>query len=199
MADRICTDPGCDNEPGVEHQHPGRIVGPGGEPFLTEAQVRAAVADGDMPPCAGPEGRGDGTCPHGPAPVMIAGYDDRMRCPPCNKVHIALVEREAGASAPNATEPRFVSAALDRRARIGDTLRKRRIGALFDKMEAAGHTGRPTESVNLQPIEPGEPRDMKEAMARDEHGTREEGIDDAERRRRIHAKYSKRSDGNKLR
>ena len=174
----------------------GKIILPGDHEGMTEKQRSAAVNEGDLPPCEGTPGVG---CPHPVQPVMIAGYDDKMRCPACNKVHIALVEQEAGESNPLAEAPQFVSAKLDAKARMGENLRRKRIGKLFDKFEQEGHRGRPSESINLQPVAEGDFKDMKDAMAKDEHGTRDEGISEAEKRQRILAKYGQRKGGSKMR
>lgn len=172
-----------------------RIITPGQHEGMTPKQAAAALLPEELPPCVGNEGN---DCPHPVQPVLIAGYDDKYRCPACNRVHIALVEEEAGASTPNATQPKFVSRKLDVKAKLQDRKRAASVSKMFDKFEAKGHRGRPTNAVNLQPIEEGEYRDMKEAMAADEHGTRDEGISPEERKRRILAKYSKRTGGNKL-
>ncbi len=64
--------------------------------------------------------------------------------------------------------------------------------ALYNKFEKAGHTGRPSEaSAPSADVDPGDYRDMKDFMTRDEHGTREAGITEDERRARILKKYGR--------
>jgi hypothetical protein len=163
----------------------GQIITPNQiEPLTTEQQKRT-VKEEEMPPC---EANPNQACMSSFQPMMIAGYDDKMRCPTCHRIHVELVMEEAGNSPPN-TEPQFVSPKLDKRAR---TERQARMDSLYDKLEAKGHSGRPSRDGTTT-VKDGDPVDMKDAMTKDEFKTREQGISNEERRQRILAKYSKRT------
>ncbi|MBE9473079.1 MAG: hypothetical protein IMY75_13380, partial [Chloroflexi bacterium] len=79
------------------------------EPMTPTQQSKALLPD-ELPPCTGNPGV---ECPHPIQPVMISGYDDKMRCPACNKVHVALVEQEAGNNSNPNSAPQFISAKLN--------------------------------------------------------------------------------------
>ena len=115
----------------------------------------------EMPPC---EGNPNQPCRNPIVPTLIAGFDDKFRCVACNRIHIALVDREAGSSEPNATQPKFVSPRLSTKA---EAMRRKQIFERYRKIEVE----RPTE-----------PRVEQQSAVTDE-----------ERRLKILAKYGKRS------
>lgn len=165
------------------------VILPGGQ-GQTQKQQSAAAKQDELPPCAGNPSI---PCLSGATDFMIKGYDDKLRCNRCNAVHVELVYKEAGESAPN-TEPQFVAPKLDTRVQ---SERAARINALHGRLSDAGVVGSHTEA-SPRILQPGEAVDMRDAMTKDEQGTRAGGISDDERRRRIMAKYSKKKEGGKL-
>lgn len=188
----------------------GEIIMPGDEPAQTSKQQSAAIKGHEMPECAG---NPQLPCPSGLTDFMVKGYDDKHRCNPCNNVHVELVMQEAGESTPDATRPQFVAHKLDVRARLEGMSRRKRIEGMLDKLEGGrvdprtghqiegqvrGSRGLSKDTPNFAAIGDDDYRDMKDAMARDEHGTRDEGIGEEERRRRILAKYGQRNGGGSM-
>ncbi len=179
-------------------------------PAQTPRQKSVAIKGHEMPECAG---NPQLPCASAPTDFMIKGYDDKHRCNPCNGVHVALVMREAGASTPGATQPQFVAHKLDVRAKLGELSRRRRIASMLGKLEGGrvdprtghqiegqirGSRGLPKDAPNFAAIGDDDYRDMKDAMQRDAHGTREDGIGEDERRRRILAKYGQSNSGSSM-
>jgi hypothetical protein len=165
----------------------GRIITDLKVDGMTPRQKAAALLPEELPPCVGVP---DVPCPHPVQPVIILGYDDKPRCPACNKVHIALVEQEAGDSNP-LTEPQFVTPRLNAKAEASK--RRDRISkmlSLVERNQVRGGKGIPQDTS--RPLSAGEAADMREAKEQaDTFGTQEQGIDDDERRRRIAAKYGR--------
>lgn len=169
-----------------------KIWTPGNDAGMTPKQAAATINQDEMPPCVGNPGT---PCNTTPQPVMISGYDDKMRCPPCNKIHIALVEQEAGDSNPN-TPPKSVSPRLNAKVEARRQQAFDNINASLEKRGMVHKYGsKETVAANMPVAEPGDPRDMKDAMTRDEHGTRDDGITESERRARIYNKYNVRKGG----
>ncbi len=179
-------------------------------PDQTSAQKSVAIKIDEMPECVGIPQL---PCTSGLTDFMVKGYDDKYRCNLCNTVHVALVMREAGESAPDATRPQFVAHKLDIRAKLEELSRRRRIAGMLDKLEGGrvdprtghrvegqvrGSRGLPKDAPNFAAIGDDDYRDMKDAMQRDEHGTRAEGLTDDERRERIVKKYGQRGGGSSM-
>lgn len=101
-----------------------KIVIPEEHERLTEKQHAAAISEHEMPPCIGVP---DVPCTQPPTPVMISGYDDKLRCLACNKVHVALVEEEAGNDSDPNTPPQFVSPRLNAAAISAEAQRTKSI------------------------------------------------------------------------
>lgn len=185
-----------------------RIVMPGDLPPQTDKQRAQTLQPEEMPECAG---NPQAPCRGGVTDFMIKGYDDKHRCKLCNDLHIELVMQEAGDSAPG-SQPQFVAPKLNKRA---EDERLARIEAMHQKLsegsgivnkqgvpvdgQTKGARGLPKEHHDVVQADDGDFLDMKDAMARDVHNTRAEGISDEERRARILAKYGKRNDGNAMR
>lgn len=186
-----------------------KIIMPGDLPPQTQKQASAAIKPDEMPECAG---NPELPCRNPATDFMVKGYDDKHRCSSCNEVHIELVMQEAGESSPNTT-PQFVTPKMDAIAKFAELDRRKRIQKLMSKVEEGrtdpktgqriegqtrGGRGLPIDVPNVQPIPEGDYKDMKDAMQSDEHGTRDEGISDEERRARIAKKYGQRSGGSSM-
>lgn len=186
-----------------------KIIMPGDLPAQTTKQASAAIKPHEMPECTG---NPELPCGSPATDFMIKGYDDKHRCSSCNEVHVELVMQEAGESSPNSV-PQFVTPKLDGAAKFAELDRRKRIERLIGKVEEGrvdpqsgqriegqtrGRRGLPQDVPNVQPIADGDYKDMKDAMQKDEHGTRDEGITDEERRARIRAKYGQRDGGSSM-
>lgn len=156
---------------------PMKLPGP-----KTETQSKAEIKDSEIPPC---EGNPNAPCRMGASNVVLKGYDDRFRCPACNRVHIELVMKEAGESPPGST-PIFVAPKLDAKATAA---RMARVRGMLGRMEQVGHEGggnvAPVETPAAPPVDEVRPVDI-------------EAISDEDRRASILAKYARRRDGGKL-
>jgi len=152
---------------------------------LTEKQMGQVVHEHELPDCVGNPGI---PCAENRQPTLIKGYDDKMRCNPCNRVHIELVYKESGNSSPNAPS-KMVSTKLNNKALAKEKEVRKRI--LESCKPVGGWTVPPT--IRAQPgdvldlngrvlgedgriIEPGEAKKMTED----------------ERRKKILAKYGQR-------
>ncbi len=177
-----------------------QIIMPGDEPAQTKSQKSSALSPHEMPECSANPGV---PCRTVRSDFMVKGYDDKHRCKSCNDIHIELVMEEAGNSAPN-SEPQFVSPKMDKRAdrerdaRINSLNSKLATGIVNESGQTKGSTGIPLDVVSASAVNDGDYRDMKDAMSRDEHGTRDKDIGDDERRKRIMEKYAKRTSGSKM-
>ena len=161
-----------------------RIIMPGEHEGLTPKQRSQALTEKEIPPCEGPEP--GVVCQHPKQNIIILGYDDKPRCASCNKIHLGLVEREAGSSTPNSPVKHVTPRLQDH------SKRKAAIDRVYKNLEGKGHRGRPTQSVSTRRIAEGDFKDMKDAQSRDEFKTREAGISREERMKRIRAKYVRR-------
>lgn len=146
---------------------------------MTEKQKRAAVKEDELPPCVGTP---LAECRSGPTDLLIKGYDDKMRCSRCNAVHTELVFKEAGESAPGATQPQFVPAAPRPQE---ETELRQHIRSKFGPRD--GFTAPPQVKAS-----PGEVMDMRGRRAGTPTG--DEPVETpAERRERVLAKYRKKN------
>ena len=162
---------------------------------FTPVQESRVIKPEEMPPCVGNPGD---PCKKGIQAVMIAGYDDKLRCNDCNRVHLSLVEKEAGSSNPNAI-PQFVSARLDaateqKRREVAAAALSRlegdRTNPMTGKVEAGqrrGGTGIPSDVPTMAPLD-GEAPDMRAAR---EGTSLDPNLSDDERRAAVMAKYGR--------
>jgi hypothetical protein len=155
---------------------------------LTEKQKKQAVNDHDLPDCLG---NPDNPCQEVKQPMMIKGYDDQMRCPPCNRVHVELVYQEAGRSDPSTVAPK-VNPRISQKAISKEMEIRRRIM----------HKCKPRDGWTEPPqirAAPGDRVDMKGSVfGADGHivESREAPAEtDGQRRDRILAKYGQRRGG----
>lgn len=157
-------------------------------PGMTPKQNAAAIKLQEMPKC---EGNPQAPCPQTQlVDFMVKGYDDKHRCAACHAVHMELVYKEAGESAPNA-EPQFVSPRLSQAA---GKERSSRIGSVVDKLVKAGHR----DAAEL-PLGPASSRASSLPLRAEEVIEEATPLTDQERRAKILAKYGKLKDGNKYR
>lgn len=148
------------------------------------------MLDDELPDCVG---NPDATCPAPRQPVLIKGYDDKMRCVSCNKLHIELVYHEAGDSTPTTGSRNVVAPNLERKISEAERL-KQAVRAKCAPRD--GWTSPPQIRAA-----PGELVDMKGRRFEKDGTVSEPGkteTSDEERRRAILKKYSKRVDGNAM-
>lgn len=167
------------------------LVLPGEHGALTEKQRSVAVNDNELPPCVGNPGA---PCPHPTQPMMIQGYDDKMRCPSCNRIHVELVYEEAGQSDPN-TAPKFVNPRLNKKATTEAQRRKQEI------MRKCAPRDGWTTPPQIRAA-PGDLVDMRgrrfNAAGQVVEPEKKEAESDEERRKRILEKYGQRTGGSAL-
>lgn len=136
---------------------------------LTPVQKSKVVREGELPPCVGNPGVG---CWDPIQTIMISGFDGKMRCPPCQKIHTELVFNEAGNSAADSGSNGFVeSAGLSDREKVA------RAGILKKHAPRGGWT-----TPSSMPPERAEPRASERI---------DPNQPPAERRADILAKYQK--------
>lgn len=148
------------------------------------------MKDNELPDCVGNPGV---PCPAPRQPILIKGYDDKMRCDLCNRVHIELVFAESGDSAPNTGSRNLVAKDLEKKISESERLRR----SIRDKCKPRDGW---TEAPKIRAA-PGDLVDMK--GRRFDKGGRvvepEKAPEtDEERRRAILKKYGRRVDGNAM-
>jgi hypothetical protein len=138
---------------------------------LTDKQRKAAMLPKEMPPCVGNPGV---PCKSPKQIMLIEGFDDKVRCSDCNRIHVELVYKEAGEGVmPNSVAPKVKAVTKNK-----DEDRLKRI--LKNNAPRDGWTEPP-----VMKAAPGDIVDLKTAR------TKQEGMSDNDRRMAILKKYGK--------
>ena len=113
---------------------------------MTPKQRKKALNEGEMPPCVG---SGNAKCFSPPQNIMIQGYDDKLRCPPCNKIHQELVFKEAG----EGVMPDSVSPTLAAKTASAEDVARRRDILMRAKSNRRGGTSVAEAAATIGRIE----------------------------------------------
>lgn len=143
----------------------------------TSKQLSNSILQDELPPC---EGNPNQACPGGAVDFMIKGFDDKMRCHRCHRVHVELVYQEAGESDPGSV-PTFVPA-----VQMGTEEAAIRTAMLQKASPRGGRSIAPIVAVA-----PGEQVDMKGRIAGQPDAAAPAPETPAERRAKILAKYGR--------